>query len=139
MPATLKGKIAVFSVTGALSFTGAAKTTNRLVGSNLTDEFEVSELTDGNDDVIGAAAHRHRHRCTFDVIPYDASGNIATAKTNVKLPDPLALVTIEDFGIDELDGTWNYAGGGTIALTPEGWIRMTLPCARYGATPAALS
>ena len=136
------GKAAVHTVAGGLAFTGLAKTQNRLVGTNVTDEFNVAELRDGLNNVIGAVATSHNRRASFDIVPYDSGGNLATAKSNVKLPDPLAIVTISDFGVDELDGTWNYVGGGSIALTPDGYIRMTLPCAQYDSgsgTPAALT
>lgn len=140
--ATSRGTAAVHTVPGTLAFTGLVTTQNRMVGASVQDEFAVAELRDGNNNVIGAFASGRVRRATFDIVPYDSNGVLATAKSNVKLPDPLAVVTIAGFGVDELDGTWNYVGGGSIALSTDGYIRVTLPCAQYdtgNGTPAALA
>lgn len=133
------GKAAVYSVNGNVEFYGAAMATMKLVGAGVTDEFDVAELKDGTGEIIGAGASGRRRKATFEIIPYDASGVLTTSKLNIKLPEPLAKVTISNFGIDELDGDWNYIGGGQIALSPDGFVRVTLPCAKYESTPAFLS
>lgn len=149
----------MYGVDGSLIILGAASTdlsaaNNKLTGATVTDNFPVAKITDGSNTLALAAGERTLS-ATFTIIPWDGSGTtIASAKSNIKLPDKLATVKIYGFGIAALDGstngiandatfaTWNYMGGGSITLTPEGYVQVTLPCERYGdtvATAAALT
>jgi hypothetical protein len=139
----LTGKAAVYGVTGTLAFAGAvvmSTAENKMLGADITDTFDIPELKDGVGNIIGLAAVNRRHEATFDIVPSDTDGSptLADAKTAIKLPDPLAIVTIAGFGNTLIDGTWNYIGGGKITFSPDGYIKMSLPCRRVGDTPAAL-
>lgn len=143
MSKKLAGRASVFAIDGTLAYTGVATIDNEVQAANMTDEFDVVELMDRRGEVIGKAARNRRRTLTIDFIPTDASTSNpqteAGAKANVAFPDKLALVTLASFGITDIDGDWNYVGGGTVGMTAEGYIRMTLTLARNGDTPAALT
>ncbi len=139
----MTGKFSIFGIDGNIAYTGVGATYNNVVGIGLKDKFDVAELKDRTGSVISESSTNRRAEVTFEVIIFDPAtpGTLATAKSKVLLPDPLAVVTVADMGITYLDGTWNYVGDGDISFTSEGYLKMSLPCRRRGsnlATAAAL-
>ena len=130
----MTGKFSIFGIDGTLAYTGVGATFNSVVGIGLKDKFDIAELKDKGNNVISESPTNRRAEVSFDIIIFDPAtpGTIATAKSKVVLPYPLAVVTIADMGITYLDGTWNYVGDGEINFTVEGYVKMTLPCRRRG-------
>ena len=132
---------------GTVAYTGIATAQNLLVGGSVGDEFNVAELRDGLNNVVGAFASGRKRTCTFEI--YIKGSSEANAKAIVQLPEPLATVTISGFSVGTgttpnlLDGDWNYVGGGSVAMSTDGYWKVTLPCARWaqsdGAVPTALA
>lgn len=134
------GAVAVHGVDGTLAFSGLLATANLLTDAQVTDQFDVGELGNGNSDTVGAAASNRRSEATFTIIPYDSAGTLATARDNIKFPGKLATVTIAGFGsggnlIDNVVGLWTYIGGGSMTLSKGGFVQITLPCRRWGEDP----
>ncbi len=131
----------------AKSFSGSATvlatTDNKALGlAPLNDEVEVGELS-AMGEIVGASFGNRKHTITVEIVPIDPAspGTLATAKTKVVLPEPGAKVTIAGTGITAVDGDWNYIGGGSIQLgkDPKEHVKVILPCAKFGSTPAFLS
>lgn len=150
MAQSLVGKATVYGVPGNLlfkSFDGAttvlAAADNKMVGAALTDVTTKGLLKDGTGEVVGVCYNREAHQATFEIIPIDSStpSSLATAKTKIELPAVGAKVTIAGFGDSTYDGDWHYAGGGSITpgASETDPIKVTLPCERYGTTPAFLT
>mgnify|MGYP000846077795 CR=1 FL=1 len=107
-----------------------AKTQNLVQGIRLNDIAAIAKLKDGRGNVKGLdGAGRERH-ITVDIVPYDSGGNKVTAKANIKLPDPMAVITITDTGTI-FDGTYNYVGGADITASTDGFLKISLPCEAY--------
>lgn len=136
------GLAAVFGAKGTVAYTGVSTTQNKKLGTPLDDEFNVVEGKDGAGEVFGVAASGRKHKITIVIVPVDPTSpsSLATAASNIKLPDPLAKVTLAGFGNSLYDGDWNYIGGGKIDETDEGFLKVTLPCGRWGTpTPVAMN
>lgn len=135
----LVGSAAVFGVNGLLAWTGVltSMTTaqNVVTGGQFKDQADKAELKNGKNRVIGKAASNRRFSHAAKLIPVDANGNLATAKTNVKVPDPLGVITISGYGLGEFDGNWNYDCDAEINLTPEGYIEYSMTLTRHGDNP----
>lgn len=153
MALKLAGRASIHGMDGAFAYTAVAAihgsaslstTENEVQSINLTDDFDVSELMDRRGELIGMAARNRRLTITVELVitaASDGTQSAANAAANVVLPEKLGLVTLSSFGITLLDGTWNYVGGGSVGLTPEGFLRMTLHLRRnlVGATEAGLA
>lgn len=141
----LYGKAVVHGAPGVVSFTGAASTTLKHVGTQLTDQFAVSKAVDGDNNVFAMAVSAHSRQAVFRIIPFDGgeTPTLSTAKSNIKLPAPGAVVTFASSGVTLMDGSWNYVGPGTITTTPEGFVELVLTCEQQGddgtTTPGALA
>ena len=145
MPYTYKGKCAYYGVDGKLQWAGAASATMQINGVSVTDSFPVAKMVAAG-TVHGGAAGERTWACTVRVRPIDASGAIATAKSNIKLPNKLDDVLLKDFGIVMIDGdtsgattttgkNWTYMGG-SINPTEEGYVEVVMNLERYGDDPA---
>lgn len=127
------GRAAIYGIDGKIAYSGIATTESEIQGANFTEDFDVSEIMDRNAEVIGATSRNPRQSLTIDMHIVQAAGgtqSIATAKGNWTKPTPMAIVVLSEFGIADIDGEWNYAGGVTAAFTPEGYMRMTVPLRR---------
>lgn len=127
---TSAGAIGVFGVDGTVQWTGVVSGIVKLAGLQLTDNVAKAVLKNGKGRTIGKTAYDREHAVAIRVIPCDEAGNLATVKSNVVLPAPLALVTVAGHSIAIFDGNYNYEGGGTVGVTQEGYLEMTLPCSR---------
>lgn len=126
----------MFGVTGKVAYTGVVTGVNYVTGFEVTDNFQVADLKNGVGRVKGQAATNRSFDAVVKMIPVDENGALATAKSNIKWPAPLGVITVTEFGTDTLDGTYNYQGGGKLVTTPEGYIEQQLPCKRHGDTSA---
>lgn len=142
MALKLAGRASIHGMDGAVSYTAVAAihgsaslstTENEVQSVNLTDDFDVSELMDRRGEIIGMASRNRRITITVELVitaASDGSQTTSAAAGNVVLPEKLGLVTLSGFGITLFDGSWNYMGGGSVGLTNEGFLRMTLPLRR---------
>ena len=134
MAVTYVGKVSVQGVSGTVAFTGVLVGENMLTDSvTVTDSFTVVKLKNGEGKTKGCAATDRKYDATFGIIPY--STTIGAARALVKLPGMLGAVTIAGVG-PCVNGRWSYVGGGTVAATQTGYVKITLPCRRAGGTPA---
>jgi hypothetical protein len=130
----------VYGTDGTLAFTGAATTTIDPQSISVTDEFDIAEARNKVGDVKTRSAHNRRHTISVQILWRDAGGSPtqATAKSAVKFPGMLGLVTLAAFGNSLLDGDWNYDGG-SAEYTNDGYCSGTFKLSRYGDTPASLA
>lgn len=138
---TLAGAVGVFGIDGTVVWTGVVSGVVKLAGVGLTDNIAKAELKNQKGRTIGKTAYNRQHDVSIRVIPSDDAGNLATAKSNVVIPPPLATVTISGHSIPALDGSYNYEGG-SINVTQEGYLEMTLNLSRVAdanGTMAALT
>lgn len=145
------GRASVHGIPGGIAYSGVATivATNMLSTMNeaqrvtLNDNFDVTSLKDRSGIVISKVATNRNQSISLEFVPTDVSGaspqTQAAALTALTLPDMLALITLSGFGTALFDGDWNYAGGGSVGLTNEGFPSMTLTAERNGADPAALT
>jgi hypothetical protein len=135
----LVGRACLHGAGGSITWASVAVNTDReLQGIDLTDEADVQELKNRLGATIGLAAVDPKRRVTFDFIPTGGSGannTLAQAKAAAKFCALLEVITIDDLGLDDLDGDWQYIGGGRMSITNNGYVKLSLPCAQYdGAT-----
>ncbi len=98
----------------------------------LTDEFDITELPNASAETIGKVARNSRTSLTIDlfILAPNGTNTDANAKPAIKLPDPLAIVTLAAFGNTLIDGDWNYAGGGSVSYSADGYARVSLTLSR---------
>lgn len=105
--------------------------------------FEQVEAKDANGETDGIVAFNDKEMLTITVLPKAGSGadnTLVKAAAAPELPGKLAVVTLSNFPISVLNGTWNYAGGGKISTSNTGLVSMTLPLQRHaGAAFAVVS
>lgn len=132
MSATLGGKIAVYGIDGTLAYTGMAKTVNILKGFTLSESAREAEL-DKNGHIIGGARDNVRRQISVSFIPYDPSNtsSLATAKSNVVLPPQLGQITIADWGITALNGTYTAKGTWTVSTREDGYLEISGTAENY--------
>jgi len=126
---TLAGVVGIHGIDGSVVWSGVVTGVVKLAGVNLTDNITKATLKSQKGRTIGKIAYDRQHDVSVRVIPSDDAGNLATAKSNVVLPPPFAIVTISGHSISAIDGTYNYEGG-SIAITQEGYLEMTLTLSR---------
>jgi len=132
----LAGRAVVFTVEGTMAYTGVAVSQNSIQSASLSDEFDLLEVRNQRGQTITQMAINIRHRITIEMIPTAVAGTNtqAAAALAVELPEPLTLVTLAGFELPEFNGNWNYLGGGSIGLSNQGTISMTLPLGRPDGT-----
>ena len=147
------GHAAVYAIDGTIAYTGKAfvdASTVALSSANAEPqsvsfghEFQTIEVKSRAGKTVGMASLNESQTVQVTIIVHaGAGGTYATAKNAVKLPAPLALVTLAGFDGTgaSLDGTYNYVGGGSISLTSEGYHSISLQLKRFegvALTPAA--
>jgi hypothetical protein len=112
-------KFVVWGNPGTVFFTGLAVADIKLKGMSMADNVRVADAEDGQGYVFASNVKRTSHVLTLTFVPFDSSapGSLATAKSNVKVPDPGAVVTLAGLGNTMLDGDWNYIGGATVTYS----------------------
>lgn len=113
-------KFVVWGNPGQISFSGFTAADARMKALSLADGVRVADAEDGQGYVFASNVKRRDQTITLTFIPIDSStpGSLATAKANIKLPDPGAVVTLSGYDNSLLDGDWNYVGGGVVNI-PE--------------------
>ena len=133
------GKFVVRGVHGTLQIVNGAVTLaaadSKLQSVSMQNRFDIAEVRDGKGALFAAVAGEITDRCSIRMIPFDSSvsSTLATAKTNVKLPERLAKVTLASFGITKVDGDWHFAGG-EIGLNTDQVVEISMDLVRFGAT-----
>ncbi len=139
----LHGRAMLHGTDGSITWASVTANTDRELQSiRGTHDADVKRVKDRTGKTMTLAAVDPSEGVTFDFIPVasTAANTLANAKAAVEVPGFLEKITIDDFGIDLLDGDWNYMGGGTWEITNEDNIKMTLPCRRFdGAALDAVS
>jgi hypothetical protein len=135
------GKAVVFGLDGSITYTGIG--TLELQSGSLEHRFELYENKNKEGEVQGAVAFNPTLEFTLDFLPVSAgtgAGALASAKTGLKLPTPLAKVTLSGFAHADLNTDYVYVGGGKIAFDQANPAKMSLPIRRYRtdiSTPAS--
>lgn len=137
------GEAKVYGASGTLAFTGAAALTtsgNEPQTLQFQDEFDIADARSKVGDVKTRTAHNRRHTISINILwkDVDAPVSQAGAKSTIKFPDMLGIVTLADFGNSLIDGDWNYEGG-SAEYTQDGYCSGTFKLSRYGDTPAAMT
>ena len=131
MADTIKGTATIFGVDGSVTFADSAVALG-INSQQLTDEFEVEEIIGGDSEVESIVAHKGRKNCTLELRFKDGTG--------VALPAALSKITTASMQLADLNGDWNYIGGGSVSQGVGTAAKMTLPVRRYAAgllaTPA---
>lgn len=143
----LSGKVTVQGVNGTANITGViVAANNKLVDWDYSDGADGGETKDGNGNYINVTTAGLMAKASVTLIPFDpgSPGALATAKSNVKKPAPLAKVTIAGTGITDFDGDWHVARSGGTTIKPDNSgsaLKMTIPLERFdngSGTPAYL-
>lgn len=115
------GKFVVWGNPGTVSFSGTASADLKQRGAQFQDNVRVADARDANEYIFASNVKRTDHVITVSFVPHDSSapGSLATAKSNIKLPDPGALVTLDGYGNTMLDGNWNYIGGAQVTFADD--------------------
>lgn len=148
------GNMAIAAQGGGSS--AVAATQLALIGIDFTDEVQSNETRNGNNDVFAVGYSGRIHKVTFKAIPIGVAAPATqnSARTAIALLGLGAIITITNSGVGssdgavtttpgQINGTWNYAGGGSYEISPSGESMVwTIPAVRYatsGNTPAALA
>jgi hypothetical protein len=141
--------VTVFGANGTVALTGIASAD--MISIAFSDEATLVEQTNGINKVTGFVLHNQRDEIslTFYPIPVKAGADYAASDYQaITLPDPLATVTLTSgspssaTSPDKLPTlvatkSFTYIGGGTMNLTANGLMTMTLPCRKWALlTPA---
>lgn len=149
MANTYFGRVAIKGLGGTTAYTGtgavAMDDTTLLSRSlSMSHDMDVIELPDRNGEMVGAVLTNKRKRVTVEFVPTNASGTAteANARDHVVFPtftvgSGAGQVVLTGFG-DDVDGTYNYLGGGSVGFTSEGLASMTLPLVRPEAGPMTI-
>lgn len=135
MPVTVYGRATIYGVGGTVLFAGqASHTILEPTKVSVKDNTEVKKAKDGTGKTFALAAVDPTDALTVDVIPTAGTGTgnntLDNAKAAVAKPGIFAKVTLDGFGIEWLDGDWNYMGGGSADLADD-FVKMSLPCERF--------
>ena len=148
MGQTYLGKVSVHGVNGQLAFTGVVVGDNIMTDGSMTHSFDTFKLKDGIGKTRGVAAVNEKNEATFTIIPIGATE--AEARALVIIPGMLGAVTVWGFcdataaalepgvpyagtnKINELRGRWTYVGGATVSASQGDFVKITIPCRRYG-------
>lgn len=109
---------------------------SKLIDWDLQDSAEGGETKDGLGNYTNVTSSGLMDKASITLIPFDTAspGSLATAKSKVKKPAPLAKVTIAGSGITGLDGDWHVARAGGSAIKPDnsgGPLKVTIPLERF--------
>lgn len=128
----LIGRAVVFTSKGEISYLARTASQGAVQSANLSDEFELIDVRDQWGRQISQAATGCRQTVQVELIPLAESGTNteAAAAAALALPVPLEKVTLAEFEDADLNGEWNYQGGGTKGYSNDGVARLTLPLAR---------
>lgn len=137
-------KFVVWGNPGQISFSGFTAADAKLKSLSLADGVRVADAEDANGYIFASNVKRRDQTITLTFIPFDSStpGALATAKANIKVPEPGAVVTLSGYDNALIDGDWNYIGGGTLDFPEDDSqpIRITgcqlRRCAASGTQPA---
>lgn len=141
---TLIGEAVVFAMDGiTVAFAGTATAHLEPTGANVRDTFDKVDIKGATGRTIARGGANRRHIVTVDVTVKDTGGSAsrASARSNVKLPTPFALVTLAGFNNALMDGSWNYEEG-SIVYSNLAEAKVTLTLARMenaGGGMAAMS
>jgi hypothetical protein len=116
-----------------------------MISLAFSDEATLVEQANSVNKVTGFVLHNQRYdvNLTFYPIPVKAEADYAANDYQaITLPDPLATVTVTRrtpspaTGADQLPTivatqSFTYIGGGTINITANGLMTMTLPCRKW--------
>lgn len=140
-------KFVVWGNPGVISFSGMASADAKSRGASFADNVRVADATDANGYVFASNVKRTDQVITVSFVPHDSSapGNLATAKSNIKMPGPGAVVTLSGYGNTLFDGEWNYVGGGQVQFPEDDQQPVVISgvqlrrVAQSGAEPAVQS
>lgn len=141
------GRACVFGIDGTITYSGKWVTTATpnsptsmatsqmdMQSAGFNDQFEVTTLPNSSGEIIGKNARNRTQTLSIDLFILAASGvnTDADAQAAIKLPDPLAIVTLAGFNNTTFDGDWNYEGPGAVNMTADGYARVSLTLSRVG-------
>lgn len=138
--------VTVFGANGTVVLTGIASVD--MISLAFSDEATLVEQANSVNKVTGFVLHNQRYDVNLTFYPIPASPYAAADYQAITLPDPLATVTLTSgspssaTSPDKLPTlvatkSFTYIGGGTMNLTANGLMTMTLPCRKWALlTPA---
>lgn len=146
------GRACVFAIDGTITYSGrfvvsgaaagvAMETTQMdMQSAGFSDQFDVTTLPNSSGEIIGKNARNRTQTLSIDLFILAPAGTNtdAAAKAAIKLPDPLALVTLAGFSNDTFDGTWNYEGPGSVNMAADGYARVSLNLSRVDGAALAI-
>lgn len=117
-------------VYGALTWTGGPSTSENVITSiEETDNFEFTEFRNAANKITGGTITNPTKviRVTFQLEAADET----TVKTKFLIPDPMRHVTLSATPGTEFDGTWNYLGGASRAMTQGANATVSIVLGRF--------
>lgn len=113
-PKRLAGRAACHGIDGTVAYAAVGATNILLNGVNLQDQWQKSQLMDGNGFIVGKAGSGRERTLSVELffVALTGTNTLANAKAASKLPDEMFdIITLATTGIPFIDGTWNYEGG----------------------------
>jgi hypothetical protein len=122
----LYGKAAVFGVNGSIWAYGLASVA--INSTTFTDNFNSQFLIDKDGGVVGSKVSNRSGQCTMTYTPY--STTFSGVRAVISMPEPYALIRLSGFE-GNVNGDWNYTGGGEIILTTAAYSVHRLNLVRF--------
>ena len=134
MPNTLAGLPTIKGLgAGSVTYTGITVTL-KPVSADLTHNFDMGELKDGNDDVVTASASNPTEEYQLEC--FVTGPDVAAAKTLVK-PTPLQVITLANLPYTESNGTFNYIGGFSVKQSGD-FAKISMKVKRFAGAALAV-
>jgi len=123
-----------------VTWTGFATTKNIPQKAGRRDSINAIPFRNADCDTVGMSLTDAQDMIEFEGVITGTSRS--DAKSVAKLPDPGTAVTLAGFLATEVNGTWTYAGDGSISFDNSGdhsKVTMTLHRYKTGAALATVS
>lgn len=131
------GTVSIYGVTGQMIFWGYSFGGGNIVTRDVlfTDNVDVDPLWSKYGDLVNMKTTNYRGSCVMSYIPVGSS--LLNCKAASYIPPIWSVVVLSGF-TNQLDGYWNYSGGGTHRQINNSKNLVTLPLLRVQKLPAQI-
>jgi hypothetical protein len=144
----MTGRASITGLPAALSY-GVVTIHMSPHGANFSHNFSEKQLENATGEIIGFYTSKEEFDFSIDYTPISpslTSNTISTAADSLRLLAPNQAITISGLttgsavaGYLDMNGTYNYKGGMTVALDPDGYIRCTIPLKYHKGSSTVMS
>ena len=133
----LTGTASIYGQTGTIVFAAlTSASTSDWLGTGSSYSLDAENKNDlrspSTGDIIGKQFGGEKETISIDVMAVSKTTHTtANAAAALILPTIPTKVTLASFKAAAINGDWLYEGGGNIATTADGYVKMTIPLVRY--------